>query len=297
MALLELLRAPLLLTPISDVAAGWAVATALCDSPTMPPTGGELRPLIAASACGVFLLGAGMAQNALSDRADDSARKPSRPLPRGAITLRMAQFTFGLLTLGALAASLAAPGTLVITLAIISLTAAYHYVLKPHRVAGCLSLGVLRGLDMLLGATAATAGLQALQELPITAFSPFVICAIYALYVTGAALHASTDDEAEGGIWSRVGLTLDMLLLLALGWMATTAPGSSDPSLLFALAAIRLAIAWKTQPRPRVTGVALSNVYLLGAGVCYGAGDVQLGTTVLVMFLVSRLLMRRFPPS
>ena len=297
MALLELLRAPLLLTPISDVAAGWAVATALCDPPATSPAGGELRPLIAASACGVFLLGAGMAQNALSDRADDSARKPTRPIPRGAITPRMAQFTFGLLTLGALAASLAAPGTLVITLAIISLTAAYHYILKPSRVAGCLSLGLLRGLDMLLGATAATAGWHALQELPVTAFSPFVVCAIYALYVTGAALHASTDDETDGGLWSRAGLTLDMLLLFVLGWMVTTTPEGRDSLLLLALAAIRLAIAWKTQPRPRVTGVALSNIYLLGAGVCYAADDVQLGTTVLIMFLASRLLMRRFPPS
>jgi hypothetical protein len=297
MALLEVLRAPLLLTPISDVAAGWAIATALCGTTAVSLGDGVPRALIAASACGVFLLGAGMAQNALADRADDAARKPNRPLPRGAVTMRTVTLSFGLLTLGALGASLAAPGTLMITLAIMALTGAYHYVLKPHRVAGCLTLGLLRGLDMLLGAVAATAGWHALQDLPITAFSPFVVCALYALYVTGAALHASTDDEPEGGMWSRAGLTLDMLLLLALGWMATTAPDSDDPSLLFLLAAIRLGIAWKTQPRPRVTGVALSNVYLLGAGICYGAGNLHLGTAVLVLFLVSRLLMRRFPPS
>lgn len=309
MALLEVLRAPLLLSPVSDVAAGWAVTTLALGS-VSGEAGGSRGAVptewIAATVCGMALLGAGMAQNALLDRKDDAARKPDRPLPRGTVSVGLVTGTFAALTVGALAVALIAPGVLPVALAIVVLTAAYHTVLKPWRLPGCLTLGTLRGLDMALGATAAAGSVGALLELPWTTFSPLLACGAYALYITGASLHASTDDGPGEESWSRWGLSIDVLVLTCLGWVAASASSASPATspatslataLVFAFALVRLVVGWRRLPPPPLTGVALSNMYLLGAGLCLGAGQTIAGMVVLGLFVLSRRMMRVFPPS
>ena len=202
------------------------------------------------------------------------------------------------MTMGAVILGLLVPGLLPLVLAIVVLTAAYHTVLKPRRLAGCLTLGALRGLDMALGAAAAAGGVGAVLEFPGAAFSPVVVCSAYAVYIAGASLHASTDDGPGGQVWSRWGLSLDVLTLAGLGWVSSTAPGASPvTALVFVFAIVRLSIAWRRLPPPPLTGVALSNMYLLGAGLCLGAGQEAVAAAVLLLFVGSRRLMRVFPPS
>ncbi len=291
LALLEVLRAPLLLSPVSDVVAGWSVAS-LATGRT-----GHGVPLVAAAACGTCLLAAGMAQNALADRADDAARKPDRPLPRGAVSARTVGVVFAALTVAALLFTAAAPGTTSTAVAIVVLTAAYHLLLKPVRVAGCLALGGLRGLDMALGAVAALGGVGPLLEVA-TPFAPLVACAGYALYVTGASLHASTDDGPGGEAWSAAGLLLASAALVGLAAIAGTSSAASVVTWpVFALALWRLVDGRRRLPPPALTGVALSNLVILGAGLCLGAGRVPEAALLLGLFLLSKRMLRVFPPS
>ena len=149
-----------------------------------------------------------------------------------------------------------------------------------------------------LGAVAAAGGLGALFDLPWAAFSPLTVCGAYAVYIAGASLHASTDDAPGGQAASRAGLSLATLMLVGLGWLASRAPGAAMPTaIVFGFAIVRLTVAWRRLPPPPLTGVALSNMYLLGAGVCLGAGRPMAGAVVLGLFVGSRRLMRLFPPS
>jgi len=312
-ALLELLRAPLLLSPVADVLAGAAVSCAGAGAwratarglPFAWPFGAEGgRRIALAAAVGCCLLAAGMTLNALVDLPEDRLRKPQRPLPRGDLTPGFARGLYaGLTALAlALAVALAASGAgsaaVGVALLIALVTALYHTRIKRRRVAGCLLLGSARGLDLLLGAAAFAGRLDP---------GALAAAALYALYMTGASLHASTDDEPEPGPWSRLGLGLSSLALLA----TLAAPlagrlGGGDPSAAFAVALALLALARllraaAIRPPPAITGVALSGLYgmlaALALSVAPPAARLPTAALALLLFVLSRLLFRAFPPT
>ncbi|MCB9899155.1 MAG: UbiA family prenyltransferase [Planctomycetes bacterium] len=312
-ALLEVLRAPLLLSPVADVSAGFALAVA-ADGVREQPAGDGLALLLPACAVGVLLLGAGMAQNALADAEDDRLRKPTRPLPRGDIGPVAVGLTFIALTGAALTLARRESHLLPAALSIVLLTVAYHAMLKRRRVLGCLTLGALRALDMGLGVLAAQAAGDALlrpipqPELLWTglgeASAPLLACAAYGLYVFGASLHASTDDEPDARAQpaSRAGLALCSAVLAGgAAALAVLPPMPWLPRLggavLLLLALARLLLAMRTRPAPAVTGAALSNVSLTGAALCFASARFDLAALALLCFLGGRALLRAFPPS
>ncbi len=305
----EVLRAPLLLSAAADVLAGACLALGAPASGTAATD--VLVPLLAAVLIGTCLLAAGMAQNARVDLEDDRTAKPERPLPRGALgpgAVRAAQYQlWGLALL--VAAVLGRPVLALVALMIL-LTGGYHLALKRHRLAGCLALGSLRGLDVLLGAVAVThwtgtggAGplLDAAARLPWAA--------LYALFMTGASLHASTDDEPVGSRWSAAGLSASAAALACLGAAALArqpSPGAAPwmaglAVVCLAAALARLLRAWRSLPAPVITGVALSSLYLVDAAACFASGAMPLapaaGLVVLALFAASRRLLRSFPPT
>ncbi|MFT7464998.1 MAG: 4-hydroxybenzoate polyprenyltransferase, partial [Pseudohongiellaceae bacterium] len=245
-----------------------------------------------AALAGCCLLGAGMAQNALADLADDRLRKPERPLPQGDLTPRTVLLWFMGLTAIPLALAFVFPFLWPPVLIIVGLTAAYHWLLKRQRLAGCLALGVLRATSMSLGVVAAT------QQWPGGIALP--ACALYGLYITGASLHASTDDEPKGNRASPLGLGLCLATLLTLaGWLLTkhTQPLDLAGPLLLLWAGTRLLSAARRLPPPAVTGTALSGLQLFHGGLVAGLGQPLVGGTILVLFALGRRLLRSFPPS
>ncbi|RKY21937.1 MAG: hypothetical protein DRQ55_02615 [Planctomycetota bacterium] len=335
-ALLEALRAPLLLSPLADVYCGWVLALAvqpLDDSYTgwagrlLALSPQALVPLGGAALAGCLLLAAGMAQNALVDREDDAARKPTRPLPRGAVSVGGLRLTWALCVLGALALLLPVSGGLAAAGFILTGSAVYHLWLKQKPAAGSLVLGLLRGACMGLGLLAARSFLDQrggpFAE-PHPDIGPALLgCALYALYVFGAALHASTDDEqgptddalasndgkrgsdddsAPGGT-SAAGLTVSGLVLAlwsgvclarlasGAGWHA----GLGGVLLIWAL--LRMARAAHSLPPPAVTGVVLSGLHLLHAGVVALLLGPAAAALPLLLFALSRALLRVYPPS
>ena len=321
----ELLRAPLLLSPAADVLAGWSVAAghawtvqqALAD--TGPETLVQIQragvpALLLAATTATCLLAAGMAQNAFVDRRDDAARKPDRPIPSGRIAPRAAFVAWVGLSVAGLLAGVAAD-LWKAALAIIIGTAAYHLVLKPLRGPACLMLGALRGLSLFLGAWAFDEGpfLALAPDGPVLVYRhatvaarPFVL--LYAAYMAGASLHASTDDSRETSAWSRVGIATCLVTMITAavfalaGW--SSAHGNFEAGgvvLIAAFGVFRLARAWRVLPPGPLTGVALSGLFVLHALVCVGRGPPVFGWIaaglVALLFLASRALRGGFPPT
>jgi len=331
----ELLRAPLLLSPAADVLAGWSVAfgagagygrvfanriigedARVVDAPGIAVAGWDV--LLRTVLVGTCLLAAGMAQNGAADAAEDRRTRPGRPIPRGALGLAAAHAAWVGLTLAALGvATTLGPEVLQAAVAIAVLTAAYHLGLKRWRVAGCLALGTARGLDLALGGLALVhASRTAPADSLLARFShsnlddlQFVVPA-YAAYMACASLHASTDDEpATSRGWSRAGLGAGALVLAGLAALALHAmlrdglpwPHRLVAPALLLLALARLLQAWRSRPAPAVTGVALSNLYLLDAAIVALAAHVAFAlggaALILLLFGASRLLLRGFPPT
>jgi 4-hydroxybenzoate polyprenyltransferase len=318
-ALLETLRAPLLLSPVADVLAGWTVA-AVASARALPGATWDLTTqlgtLALAAGAGCCLLAAGMAQNALVDLPEDRLIKPERPLPSGDIRPRTVALACMLLTLGGvfLAASISR-AVLLLSGAVVLMTLAYHVGLKRQRVSGCVALGLLRGMDLMLGATAffSVAGgaeLAAPWDAPDLWHAPLLVASLYALYIMGASLHASTDDEQGSGHASRTGLLLAAIaLVLAAATPAATAIADNAGHALVwgsgaavaVYAVLRLRRAARILPPPAITGVALSGLFLFDATVCLGTarwpGAVLAAVLVLALFGLSRLALRVFPPT
>jgi len=284
----ELLRAPLLLSPVADVLCGWTFAR----WETAEPWSMDSVTLPLAALAGCSLLAAGMAQNALADREDDALRKSDRPLPSGALSPGTALAWFLGLTVAALGVTVVVPSLTPAVLTIIVLTTAYHYLFKRWRLPGCLTLGILRGTCMGLGVLAA--GGASLSGGSLAG------CVAYGLYMTGASLHASTDDEPGPGPASPLGLGLCMAVALGLGvWLCLRVETWMDLAgpLLLAWAAVRIVIARRRLPPPAVTGTALSGLHLLHAGLVAGLGQPAVAGIILVLFGLGRRMLRSLPPS
>jgi hypothetical protein len=245
-----------------------------------------------------------MAHNALVDLEQDRSRRPGRPLPRGAVPPRTIALVGGVATASALAlaATVAVP-VLVVAGLVVIVSLAYHAGLKRARLPGCALLGSARGLDLALGAVAYAAVVVEQASLPAAALA---VVLAYALYMAGASLHASTDDEAGSGAWSRAGLGLAFIAIAALlvaaflQWPPTGA-ASVAGLLVLVWAGVRLGRGATRLPAPALTGVALSNLHLLDAGVCLIVAPVALavpaGAVVLALFWFSRRLLAVFPPT
>lgn len=287
-ALAELLRAPLLLSPIADVLSGWTLAR--WETAGSWTSDSHRLPLAALAGCS--LLAAGMAQNALADREDDALHKSDRPLPSGALSPGTAVACYLGLTVAALGLSIVVPSLAPAVLTIIVLTTAYHYLFKRWRLPGCLTLGVLRGTCMGLGVLAA--GGASISGVSLAG------CVAYGLYMTGASLHASTDDEPDAGPASPYGLGLCMVVALGLGlWLCLRVETWMDIGgpLLLSWAAVRIVIARRQLPPPAVTGTALSGLHLLHAGLVAGLGQPAVAGIILVLFGLGRRMLRYLPPS
>jgi hypothetical protein len=135
---LVLIRAGTLFSPAADILAGLCIATG---TGAIAWDGGAAR-LIAAS---VLLYAAGMILNDHADRGLDAVQRPERPIPCGRIAPGTA-LALGLACL--LGCLLASPipwyhGVMAV------LVLGYDYVIKSNVTAGAVTMGTLRGMNLL----------------------------------------------------------------------------------------------------------------------------------------------------
>ncbi|MBI9115587.1 SCO3242 family prenyltransferase [Sanguibacter suaedae] len=140
--LLELVRAPAILTVLGDTLAGGAAA-----GHAFTPRRAAL-PL--ASAC--FYAG-GMALNDWADREIDAVERPERPVPSGRVSPRQALGVAIGLTAAGLALAPVGGGRRALLVAVPLAAAVWTYdVTAKDRAAGPVVMAACRGLDVLLGA-------------------------------------------------------------------------------------------------------------------------------------------------
>jgi 4-hydroxybenzoate polyprenyltransferase len=154
---LELVRVFLTPTAVADSLAGYLLAISV--------TGGRFSAPVAAAACAasIALYWLGMAANDLHDRGRDAVRAPGRPIPSGRIPPRHALalcVALGVVGLGL--ASLV--GALAAAVVVIALVVAYDAGGKDIPLLGPLLMGMCRGGNFLLGASAAPGLAAALRQ-------------------------------------------------------------------------------------------------------------------------------------
>jgi 4-hydroxybenzoate polyprenyltransferase len=220
----ELVRPPNVATALADVLAGYAVAG--LNQPD------RLAWLLGATA---GLYAGGIVLNDYFDRETDAVERPERPIPSGRVRpAAAAAFGAVLLSAGVLAASQATSVAAIVALAIAALAVIYDAVAKHHALAGPITMGACRALNLLLGVAAAPVALASRWPL---AFLPFLY--IWAVTsVSRGEVHGGRRGAAAGAL-GAVAIVLGGLLFLAV---------RSSTTGLFAALLLTFALGWRVLP-------------------------------------------------
>ncbi|HLU40522.1 MAG TPA: UbiA family prenyltransferase [Planctomycetota bacterium] len=272
-AYLRLVRAGLLLSPAADVVAGMALAG-------LPWSVDAVRTA-AASTC---VYAAGMVLNDHADRHADAVHRPERPIPSGAVPPGAA------LTLGVvlLAAGCALSPWPVYHGGLALLAVLYDYVLKRHVAAGALTMGVLRGANLIAG------GVVVGRVAPV----PLLLHAAlaYAVYIVAVTLLGVLEDEPKVKVKAVVSLALlgplaGCLALLQTPHAAAAASAGFALTVLFLFAAVRRR-SFDQRAIRRVMTFLLLGTMVYTSLLCLGAGRMVEAAAVLAAALVGRAITR-----
>jgi 4-hydroxybenzoate polyprenyltransferase len=207
---LQLMRPANLLTAAADILAGFAAAQVIGRRDTA-----NLAALPWLLVATIGLYGGGVVLNDVFDRALDSVERPERPLPSGRASVRgAAALGVSLLVPGIGAAAMASPPSGALALLIALCAVLYDSWGKHRPLLAPLNMGACRGLNLLLGVSAAPALVSQRWYL---AFIPIA-------YI--AAITAVSAGEVHGGrrATGRLALGLQAGVLLALLTMTRGAP-------------------------------------------------------------------------
>lgn len=199
---LQLTRPPNLVTAAADILAGYAVAGAT-----------ELNALFWLLAATIGLYGGGVVFNDYFDARLDAVERPERPIPSGRVPVRRAALLGALLLIAGVAAGFrVSPAGGLIALAISLSALAYDAWGKKQPIVGSIGVGLCRGLNFLLGMSAAPWLIGRHWTLSLIAF----------FYIT--AITVLSKGEVHGGEKGRcraacglLGLAVLILLLQTSG--------------------------------------------------------------------------------
>jgi 4-hydroxybenzoate polyprenyltransferase len=280
---LELLRPPNVLTAVADVLAGYAVA-GLGNRRALPW-------LLAATAC---LYAGGVVLNDFFDRKLDAVERPERPIPSGRVPAAGAAGLGGaLLVSGVIAAAQATQPAAVVALSIAVLIVLYDAWSKHQAVLGPVTMGLCRGLNLVLGIAAVPATLSGHWPLALLSF----------VYI--AAVTTVSRGEVHGG---KRGVAAPALISLTgvVAALAVIALGSGSRAIpAFVLT---IALGWRVLPafwrvyrdsRPasirRAVKAGVLSLVLVDAVLSTAYAGPLYGALVLATAVVAGLLARLFP--
>lgn len=279
-AYLTMTRPANVVTALADVLAGAAAAGVSAGLPGL---------LLATAA----LYAGGVVLNDVFDAALDAVERPERPIPDGRVSRTgAAMLGGGLLILGVLAAGSVSTASMAVAAAVAGMVLLYDIWAKHQFFSGPLAMGGCRGLNLMLGVSAAPALLGVLWPLALLPIA----------YI--AAITAISRGEVHGGGrrigWLAVGLVGAVLVALtALGWSGAR-PGWAVLPFVALLAARVLPafVAAARQPQPRLIGAAVRagvlSLILLDAALAAAFAGPLHGLAVLTLWPVSLALARLF---
>lgn len=184
-AYLTLMRPANVITAISDVLAGAAIALLYLGGAE-----GELTLpvllLVALSTIGLY--GGGVVFNDVFDAKLDATERPERPIPSGKVLPKQAVFLgIALFATGIIMAGFIHVMSAVIAVSIVVMCLVYDKWAKHHVVAGPIAMGLCRGLNLLLGISLFTEMVPAIWWLAV----------IPVVYI--AAITVISRGEVHGG--------------------------------------------------------------------------------------------------
>lgn len=279
---LQLMRPANLLTAAADILAGFAAA-ALANAAALPWL------LLATTG----LYSGGVVLNDVFDAQLDARERPERPIPAGRVTVRDgALLGAALLAAGAGAAFLSSRVSGILALLILGCTVLYNGWGKHQPVLGPINMGACRGLNLLLGVSAA----------PALVGERWFLALIPIGYI--AAITAVSTGEVHGGRRGTGQLALGLvgaviLALLALAW----SPGFAWLPLLPFLALFAWRVLppfWRAarDPQPRQIRAAVKagvlSLIVLDSAIAAGYAGPLYGAVVLALLLVASRIARLF---
>lgn len=179
MKYLRLCRFPTVFTALADIAVGFLLSHAVLEPVS------EFVLLLAASAC-LYL--SGMVFNDVFDVKQDTAERPIRPIPSGAVSLRQATLFGSTLMVCGLAFAWAADvRSLILASVLAVLILLYDGVMKRTPL-GPLFMGSCRTFNLLLGASTAGIRLAGAFQQPL-----LWVALCMGVYITGVTLFAKRE--------------------------------------------------------------------------------------------------------
>ncbi len=293
-ACLTLMRPANVVTALADIGAGAAVSAGLAGLPLADLLSVGLPGLLAATAA---LYAGGVVLNDVFDAALDARERPERAIPSGRVGRAAAAWLgAALLALGIACAVLVSLAAGAVALATAAMILLYDARAKGRRVAGPLTMGGCRGLNLLLGVAAIPAMLAALWPLALLPVA----------YI--AAITAISQGEVHGGDrrtgWLAVVLLGGVLATLLGLAFAGSSTGSS--AAWWALPFLAL-LAWRTlppfaaaarRPEPALIGAAVRagvlSLILLDAALAAALAGPLPALAVLALWPLSMALARAF---
>lgn len=246
-AWMQMLRPPNLLTVPGDPLAGFFLAQWLI----------PCKPLFAAWPCvagGLSLYMAGLVSNDYFDLKEDAAQRPNRPLPSGAVKPAAAiSVAIVLAALGISASAFAGLTAAVVAAVLSAAIAVYNIWLKRVPIIGPFSMGICRGLSVLLGA--AIFGQDGI-------FSTLVLVAaagitFYVTAVTRIAASETEEMEIGGNRWRpmiNIGLCFVAIMFFVESASRTKLTAAGGVSMLMASLMALMTLFWALYCGTRLGG-------------------------------------------
>jgi 4-hydroxybenzoate polyprenyltransferase len=262
----ELVRVPNLFTAPPDVILGAALAAAATDTANVASVGDaavSLRATAGLAVGSILLYAGGTTLNDYFDAPKDAEERPERPIPSGRVSRSSALF-FGLGLLGGgvvIAGAAAGVGAALVASALAAAILLYDAVLKGGS-AGFLAMGSARGLDVLLGTTAAVGISPA--DLSGRALAVPVVVAGYIAAVTYMAAEEATGTDRQAVVVAGGGAVAAAASALVLVWSVgpnAVLVGTLLAGGFLAWTGRALAAAYRN-PAPEVVGPAVGTCIL-----------------------------------
>ncbi len=276
---IRLVRLPLAVTALGDPIAGYCLAGG----------GGGVLPCLGVALASALLYMGGMALNDVFDIEVDRVHHPRRVLPTEAIpSARALQAGAVCLAAGVTVAAfvhiVAGVTALILSAAILI----YNLVHKRFALAGCLTMGICRGMSLLIGIHAAVGFTPPTRIHWAVVFHVVYIASVTALSLLEDRESALPRCRAALRLIPALGILPAVPILLAHHPLAALAP----------LAFLAVRMFWTFRPgsgslsRPAVmtmVRVGVRGILLLDAAYLWGAGGWLAGAAVFVLYLISHV--------
>ncbi len=279
---LRLLRPPNLVTAAADILAGYAATTM------------AITPVLAFLVVGsMALYGGGVVLNDYFDRNLDALERPERPIPSGRVhPAGAAILGFFLLGAGIGAGWICSIHGGVIAAAIACCVLFYNAVAKHYRILGPVSMGTCRGLNLLLGLSAA----------PVVLGEKWALALLPLIYI--AAVTMISTGEVNGGNRPTIFIATALVVSVCGGILFL----GLDPKFKWVWAAPVVAFLcyrimpplWRAFREPLAANVRAAvktgvlSLIILDAALATGYAGPLYGVAVLVLLIIAAALARIF---